>query len=161
MAVEFLEDQDGKLVAIRTSGKLTTEDDYQFVTRTEQMINKYGQIRILFDLKHFKDIECFAMAGGAPNAFFLASDETLARLKQGNRRYDDEKSTHEHNLAKWRARFLAKQKPFATVPDCSDSRAPPELQMLLDQIRAIKTKNVKIVGAEHYVDSGKITILEE
>ncbi len=59
------------------------------------------------------------------------SDEAIARLEQGNRRCVEGKSEHEHNLAKWRERFLVKQNPFATVLGCSDSRVPPEL--LFDQ----------------------------
>ncbi len=69
--------------------------------------------------------------GAAPDADALASDEALARLVQGNRRCVEGKSAHEHDLAKWRERFLVKQKPFATVLGCSDSRVPPEL--LFDQ----------------------------
>ena len=64
---------------------------------------------------------------GDPDVVFLGSDEALARLKQGNRRCVEGKSAHEHDLAKWRERFLVNQKPFATVLGCSDSRVPPEL----------------------------------
>jgi len=62
---------------------------------------------------------------------FATSDQALSRLEQGNRRCVEGKSAHGHDLAKWRERFLAKQKPFATVLGCSDSRVPPEL--LFDQ----------------------------
>jgi len=64
-------------------------------------------------------------------AGFVTSDEALLRLEEGNRRCVEGKSAHGHDLAKWRERFLIKQKPFATVLGCSDSRVPPEL--LFDQ----------------------------
>ncbi len=82
MAVELLQDYDGKVLTIQTSGKLTLEDYHQFVPRIEQIINKHGRVRVLFDmrdfhgwsmaalwedlkfdLKHFKDIERLAMVG--------------------------------------------------------------------------------------------------
>lgn len=64
-------------------------------------------------------------------AGFVNSDEALLRLEEGNLRCVEGKSAHGHDLAKWRERFLIKQKPFATVLGCSDSRVPPEL--LFDQ----------------------------
>mgnify|MGYP001591379101 CR=1 FL=1 len=72
-----------------------------------------------------------AEEGPKPSAEFLTSDQALARLEQGNNRCVDGKSSHGHDQAKWRERFLVKQKPFATVLGCSDSRVPPEL--LFDQ----------------------------
>lgn len=66
-----------------------------------------------------------------PSAEFVTSDQALARLEQGNRRCVEGESTHGHDLAKWRERFLDNQKPFATVLGCSDSRVSPEL--LFDQ----------------------------
>lgn len=82
MAVELIKDHDGKVLTIRTIGKLTAEDYHQFVPQTEQLINKHGKIRVLFDMrefhgwsmaalwedikfdiKHFKDIERLAMIG--------------------------------------------------------------------------------------------------
>lgn len=197
----------------------------------------------------------------------LTADQALTQLEEGNRRCVEGKSAHGHDLAKWRERFLVKQKPFATVLGCSDSRVapellfdqgfgelfvirvagnivdsdvvgsiqyavehldnklivvlghqncgavtaalappdqtkdePPELRKLLDRIRpaietvdrnqereqfitaaveanvrasveqlrqvpsiaaAIKTKNVKVLGAMYYIDSGNITFLDE
>src|SRR4029077_7516633 len=61
----------------------------------------------------------------------VSADEALARLEAGNRRCVGGESSHEHNLANWRERFLKTQRPFATILACSDSRVPPEL--LFDQ----------------------------
>ena len=70
-------------------------------------------------------------AKGAPQSVAVSADEALARLEAGNRRCVGGESSHEHNLANWRERFLNKQRPFATILACSDSRVPPEL--LFDQ----------------------------
>lgn len=53
--------------------------------------------------------------------------EGLARLKNGNRRFMDDKPRHEHEKTSWRSLLVETQKPFATVLGCSDSRVPPEL----------------------------------
>lgn len=53
--------------------------------------------------------------------------EAFRRLREGNRRFIDEKSRHTHETASWRRLLVQTQKPFATVLGCSDSRVPPEL----------------------------------
>ena len=53
--------------------------------------------------------------------------EALARLKNGNQRFIDDKPYHAHEKASWRSLLVETQKPFATVVGCSDSRVPPEL----------------------------------
>lgn len=55
------------------------------------------------------------------------ADEAMARLKNGNQRFMDEKPRHSHEKASWRNLLVESQKPFATVLGCSDSRVPPEL----------------------------------
>jgi len=57
----------------------------------------------------------------------VSADAAKARLQQGNRRCIEGQSAHKHDLGHWRERFLVKQRPFATVLGCSDSRVPPEL----------------------------------
>jgi len=53
--------------------------------------------------------------------------EALARLKNGNQRFVDDKPLHAHEKTSWRSLLVEIQKPFATVVGCSDSRVPPEL----------------------------------
>jgi carbonic anhydrase len=53
--------------------------------------------------------------------------EALARLKDGNQRFIDDKPRHNHEKASWRSLLIETQKPFATVVGCSNSRVPPEL----------------------------------
>ena len=55
------------------------------------------------------------------------ASEALARLKNGNLRFMDDKPRHTHQSASWRSLLVESQKPFATVLGCSDSRVPPEL----------------------------------
>jgi len=55
------------------------------------------------------------------------ADEALVRLKNGNRRFMDDKPIHAHENASWRSLLVEGQKPYATILGCSDSRVPPEL----------------------------------
>jgi len=57
-----------------------------------------------------------------PETEALSAEQAIAELEQGNRRCVDGKSAHGHDTERWRERFLVKQKPFATVLGCSDSR---------------------------------------
>jgi carbonic anhydrase len=54
--------------------------------------------------------------------------EALARLREGNRRFVANRSTHNGLIDEARRReVLAAQEPFAIVLGCSDSRAPAEI----------------------------------
>lgn len=83
MAVNIVhEDITSEVVEIHVSGKLTKEDYEQFVPEIESLIQRYGCIRLLFEmrdfhgwtagalwedtrftLKHFRDIERLAIIG--------------------------------------------------------------------------------------------------
>ena len=82
MAVELKQEHEGKVLTIHASDKLTVNDYHDFVPQIEQLIEKHGKIRVVFDmrefhgwnlaalwedikfdLKHFKDIERLAMIG--------------------------------------------------------------------------------------------------
>ncbi|MBL7187518.1 MAG: STAS/SEC14 domain-containing protein [Phycisphaerae bacterium] len=82
MSVNLSELQEGKIVVIEATGKLTKQDYEQFVPKVEQHIKTFGKIRILFemkdfhgwegaalwqdlkfDIKHFRHIERLAMVG--------------------------------------------------------------------------------------------------
>lgn len=82
MAVTASETNDGKVLEIKASGKLTREDYEHFIPKFDESIRRHGKIRILFemvdfhgweagalwddlklDLKHFADIERLAMVG--------------------------------------------------------------------------------------------------
>ncbi|MBL8497039.1 carbonic anhydrase [Nitrosomonas sp. JL21] len=55
------------------------------------------------------------------------ASEALARLKDGNRRFMDDRPRHAHENISWRSLLVETQRPFATILGCSDSRVPPEL----------------------------------
>ena len=82
MAIELNEEVGGKLLIIRVTGKLTREDYKSFVPKVEELILKFGKIRmvlemrdfhgwdagalwedIMFDIRHFSDIESLALVG--------------------------------------------------------------------------------------------------
>jgi hypothetical protein len=82
MTVELHETDEGEVLTIKAVGKLSKEDYEAFVPKVEQLIKRFGKIRILFemkdfhgwdasalwqdikfDIKHFKDIERLALVG--------------------------------------------------------------------------------------------------
>jgi hypothetical protein len=82
MAIELNEEVGGKLLIISVTSKLTREDYKSFVPKVEELIRKFGKIRVVFemrdfhgwdasafwedikfDIKHFSDIESLALVG--------------------------------------------------------------------------------------------------
>ena len=82
MAVTLREENGGKLLEVRVSGKLTHADYQQLVPAFERLTSTLGKIKVLFDMvdfhgwetgavwddikfdiKHFSDIERLAMVG--------------------------------------------------------------------------------------------------
>lgn len=80
MSVELHED--GKILVIKLTGKLTKEDYEHFIPKVEILVKEHGKMRMLvqmhdfrgwtagalwqdikFDLKHFRDIERLALVG--------------------------------------------------------------------------------------------------
>lgn len=61
----------------------------------------------------------------------LDAGESLNRLKEGNKRYLANDLKLCYDIDKPRLATIDKQKPFATILGCSDSRVPPEI--LFDQ----------------------------
>jgi hypothetical protein len=74
--------EDGKILVIKLTGKLTKEDYERFTPEVERMIKQHGKLRLLiqmhdfhgwtagalwqdvkFDLKHFRDVERLALVG--------------------------------------------------------------------------------------------------
>ena len=69
----------------------------------------------------------FGAEAGAESAVGLRPDDALARLKEGNARYVKGRLKHPNGAPKRRTEVAQKQKPFAIVLSCADSRVPPEL----------------------------------
>ena len=82
MSITLNQEQDGKIVTIQATDKLTKQDYEQFVPQVEQSIKTFGKIRMVFemkdfhgweaaalwqdlkfDIKHFRHIERLAMVG--------------------------------------------------------------------------------------------------
>jgi hypothetical protein len=80
MTVELHDE--GKVLAIKAKGKLAKQDYEAFVPKVEQLIQRFGKVRILFemedfhgwdagalwqdikfDIKHFRDIERLSLVG--------------------------------------------------------------------------------------------------
>jgi len=82
MSVKLTEKDEGKVMEVQVSGKLSAEDYKEFVPEFERRLQERGRLRVLFgmvdfhgwnasalwqdikfDLKHFGDIERVAMVG--------------------------------------------------------------------------------------------------
>ena len=53
MAVELKEQNGGKVVTVRVTGKLSKEDYSKFVPEVERLIEEFGKIRVLFEMLDF------------------------------------------------------------------------------------------------------------
>jgi hypothetical protein len=82
MPIQLDEENGGKILVVRVSGKLTKTDYKHFLPRFERLVRENGKLRLLFDMtdfhgweagalwedikfdvKHFADIERLAMIG--------------------------------------------------------------------------------------------------
>ena len=82
MPIKFEDENEGKVLAIQVSGKLTKADYVYFSPEFERLVSLNGKLRVLFDMtgfhgwegsalwedikfdvKHFADIERLAMVG--------------------------------------------------------------------------------------------------
>ena len=61
MAIKLDETEDGRVVEIQVSDKLTHEDYEKFVPEFERLIRKHGKIRILFEMNDFHGWEFAAL----------------------------------------------------------------------------------------------------
>lgn len=59
--VGFHEEEDGKILVIHASGKLSREDYDHFVPEMERLIRRHGQISILFEMHDFHGWEAGAL----------------------------------------------------------------------------------------------------
>jgi hypothetical protein len=61
MAIKLNETENGRVVEIQVSDKLTHEDYEKFVPEFERLIRKHGKIRILFEMNDFHGWEFAAL----------------------------------------------------------------------------------------------------
>lgn len=104
-------------------------------------------------------------AAVTPNPAQVASSERvspeagLTRLLEGNKRFMNDKSTCPDRNQERRLAIVAKQKPFAIVVGCSDSRIPPEIafDQGLGDIFVVRTAGNVIGDVE--LDSAEYSVL--
>ncbi|MEV0158650.1 carbonic anhydrase [Nonomuraea fuscirosea] len=83
-------------------------------------------------------------------------DEAWAKLREGNRRWAADASTHPHQDLGRRAEAARKQEPYAVVVSCIDSRVPPEIVFdvgigdILTVRSAAQTIDPLVAGAVEY-----------
>lgn len=104
----------------------------------------------------------------------LGPDQALEKLKEGNQRFVNFKTTHP-NLSKERRQLLkGSHKPFAVIVSCSDARVPPEIifdQGLGDLFVVRSAGNtvdklgigsieyaVKVMGGYYDFETGKVLV---
>jgi hypothetical protein len=82
MAIQLNEENGGKIIVVRITGKLSKADYEYFVPEFERLVRVYGKLRVLFDMtgfhgwemgalwedikfdiKHFSDLERLAVVG--------------------------------------------------------------------------------------------------
>ena len=82
MTIELHEEEDGKILLVKLSGKLTKQDYEHFGPEVERLVKQHGKLRILvemhdfhgwtagalwedikFDMHHFSDIKRLALVG--------------------------------------------------------------------------------------------------
>jgi carbonic anhydrase len=71
-------------------------------------------------------LSLLATAAG-PGAPGISPAQAVARLVEGNQRFQNDATAHPLLHAKRRASLVGGQSPFAAILSCSDSRVPPEL----------------------------------
>ncbi|MDR9501451.1 MAG: carbonic anhydrase [Desulfurivibrionaceae bacterium] len=64
---------------------------------------------------------------GVVTSIMPTSDQALAMLMEGNKRFVDTQATHPHQDAEYRIGLGKGQAPFAAILACADSRVPPEV----------------------------------
>ncbi len=64
---------------------------------------------------------------GVVSSIMPTSDQALAMLMEGNKRFVETQATHPHQDAEYRVGLGKGQAPFAAILACADSRVPPEV----------------------------------
>lgn len=72
-------------------------------------------------------LKVFAVAIICSSAFSIPPSDALQRLIEGNERYMEDELIHPDRSSDRRMEISEKQKPFATIVGCSDSRVAPEI----------------------------------
>lgn len=60
MPIQLIEEDAGKIVVVRVSGKLVKADYGQLAIEFERLLKKHGTLRVLFDMSDFRGWELLA-----------------------------------------------------------------------------------------------------
>ena len=140
MSVQLLEKQDGKVLEVHASGKLTVEDYEKFTPQIDRLIDKHGKIRLLFDMHdfhgwevgalwedlkfgwgHFRDIERLAMVGETK---WQAGMSTFCKpFTRAEIRYFDRREADK--VLPWLQSEMPTAATATTTPAGSQKTAPP------------------------------------
>lgn len=74
MAIELKEKNEGKLLEVHATGKLTKEDYERFVPEVERLINQHGRMDVMFEMSDFHGWEPGAVWEDTKFAFKHISD---------------------------------------------------------------------------------------
>lgn len=90
----------------------------------------------------------------------ITPKEALDKLIEGNQRFIDDKTTCPDRNAERRLALTSKQKPFAVILGCSDSRTPPEIifDQGLGELFVVRVAGNVVGDVE--LDSIKYSVLE-
>lgn len=134
MAVQLNETNDGKILQVQVSGKLTAENYQQLVPAFERLVQRHGKTSVLFemldfqgweaaalwhdlkfDFKHFADIERLAMVGDKKWQKWM-SDFCRPFTTAKVRHFDQEESDAAHRWIAGQTDEAAGQSPKPIMP---------------------------------------------
>lgn len=89
----------------------------------------------------------------------LSAKEAMQKLKQGNKRFVENKAQHPDETLERKKEMLKGQQPFVVILSCSDSRVPPEL--IFDQGLGdiFEIRNAGNVLNEHVIGSIEYAVM--
>jgi len=100
MSIELIESQNGKVLEVSASGRLTDEDYQGFIPEVDRLVRQHGKIRLLFKMVEFHGWDAKA-----------AWDD----FKLGVKHYNDIERVAVAGEKKWQQRMTAFAKPFTAA----------------------------------------------
>lgn len=81
MPIQLIEEDGGRILVVRVSGKLASADYEHFVPEFERLVRQHGKVRVLFDMIRFHGWEAGALWVDTKFAFgHFADIERLAMV---------------------------------------------------------------------------------
>ena len=89
----------------------------------------------------------------------LSAKEAIQKLKQGNKRFVENKAQHPDESLERKKEMLKGQHPFVVILSCSDSRVPPELIFDQGVGDIFEIRNAGNVLNEHVIGSIEYAVM--